>query len=132
MSNGLSAGKTKRICGVLIRRTFGITKVSETGDLDGIKDIGSGRLFIVKPYALARYDKQSGQDPKFPLTGGFDVKYGLSSNLILNLAGNTDFADAEVDLQPFSHHSNTDETHSCSACSYWLCVWVATSLKCGA
>ena len=92
----------KRICGVLYRRTFGITKVSEAGDLDGIKDIGSGRLFIVKPYALARYDRQSGQDPKFPLTGGVDVKYGLSSNLILNLTGNTDFADAEVDLQPFN------------------------------
>jgi len=84
------------------RRTFGITKVSEAGDLDGIKDIGSGRLFIVKPYALARYDRQSGQDPKFPPTGGVDVKYGLSSNLILNLTGNTDFADAEVDLQPFN------------------------------
>lgn len=84
------------------RRTFGITKVSEAGDLDGIKDIGSGRLFIVKPYTLAQYDKQSGQDPKFPLTGGVDVKYGLSSNLILNLTGNTDFADAEVDLQPFN------------------------------
>jgi hypothetical protein len=67
------------------RRTFGITKVSEAGDLEGIKDIGSGRLFIVKPYGLARYDKQSGQDPKFPLTGGVDVKYGLTSNLVLNL-----------------------------------------------
>lgn len=84
------------------RRTFGITKVSEAGDVGGIKDIGSGRLFIVKPYALARYDRQSGQDPKFPLTGGVDVKYGLSSNLILNLTGNTDFADTEVDLEPFN------------------------------
>jgi hypothetical protein len=84
------------------RRTFGITRVSEAGDLGGIKDIGSGRLFIVKPYALARYDKQSGQDPKFPFTGGIDIKYGLSSNLILNLTGNTDFADTEVDLEPFN------------------------------
>ncbi len=61
------------------RRTFGITKVSEAGELRGIKDIGSGRLFIVKPYGLAR-----------------------TSNLVLNLTGNTDFADAEVDLQPFN------------------------------
>src|SRR5205085_12234995 len=37
-----------------------------------------------------------------PLTGGVDVKYGLSSNLLLNLTGNTDFADTEVDLQPFN------------------------------
>jgi hypothetical protein len=31
-----------------------------------------------------------------------DVKYGLSSNLVLNLTGNTDFADTEVDLEPFN------------------------------
>src|SRR5712664_2532918 len=84
------------------RRTFGITKVSEAGELRGIKDIGSGRLFIVKPYGLARYDKQTGQNPQFPLTAGLDIKYGLSSNFVLNLTGNTDFADAEVDLQPFN------------------------------
>ena len=84
------------------RRTFGITKVSEAGELRGITDIGSGRLFIVKPYALARYDKQTGQDPKFPLTGGLDMKYGITSNLVLNLTGNTDFADTEVDLEPFN------------------------------
>src|SRR5215472_7171328 len=84
------------------RRTFGITKVSQAGELHGIQDIGSGRLFIVKPYGLVQYDKQTGQDPKFPLTGGVDLKYGLSSNLVLNLTGNTDFADTEVDLQPFN------------------------------
>jgi len=84
------------------RRTFGITKVSQAGDLRGIENIGSGRLFVVKPYALARYDRQTGQDAKFPLTGGADVKYGLTSNLVLNLTGNTDFADTEVDLEPFN------------------------------
>lgn len=84
------------------RRTFGITKVSQAGDLRGIADIGSGRLFIVKPYGLARYDQQTGENPRFPLTGGLDVKYGLSSDLVLNLTGNTDFADTEVDLEPFN------------------------------
>jgi len=84
------------------RRSFGITKVSEAGQLRGITNIGSGRLFIVKPYGLARYDKQTGQDAKFPVTGGLDVKYGLSSKLVLNLTGNTDFADTEVDLEPFN------------------------------
>lgn len=84
------------------RRTFGLAKVSQAGELRGIEDIGSGRLFIVKPYGLAKYDKQTRQDPRFPLTGGVDVKYGLSSNLVLNLTGNTDFADTEVDLEPFN------------------------------
>lgn len=83
-------------------RRFGITKVSQAGELRGIQEIGSGRLFIVKPYGLGRYDKLTGQNPLFPLTGGVDVKYGLSSNLLLNLTGNTDFADTEVDLEPFN------------------------------
>jgi hypothetical protein len=69
------------------QRRFGLTKVSQAGELSGIHDIGSGRLFIVKPYGLAQYDKQSGQDPRFPLTGGLDVKYGLTSKLVLNLTG---------------------------------------------
>src|SRR5262249_7623105 len=56
----------------------------------------------IKPYGLAKYDKQSGQDLRFPLTGGVDIKYGLNSNLVLNLTGNTDFADTEVDLEPFN------------------------------
>jgi hypothetical protein len=84
------------------RRTFGLIKVSQAGELRGISDIGSGRLFIVKPYGLARYDRQTGQDPKFPVTGGVDIKYGLSSNMVLNLTGNTDFADTDVDLEPFN------------------------------
>jgi Domain of unknown function (DUF5916)/Carbohydrate family 9 binding domain-like len=84
------------------RRTFGITKVSEAGELAGINEIGSGRLFIVKPYGIAKYDKQSGQNPQFPLTGGLDIKVGLTSRMVLNLTGNTDFADTEVDLEPFN------------------------------
>jgi hypothetical protein len=84
------------------RRTFGITKVSQAGDLIGIKEIGSGRLFIVKPYGIAQYDKQTGQDAKFPLTGGLDIKYGVTSNVLLNLTGNTDFADTEVDLEAYN------------------------------
>ena len=83
-------------------RTFGITRVSQAGELVGITNIGSGRLFIVKPYGLARYDKQTEQNAEFPLTGGVDIKYGLRSNLVLNLTANTDFADTEVDLEPFN------------------------------
>ena len=84
------------------RRTFGITKVSEAGELTGITEIGSGRLFIVKPYGLAQYDKQTGQNAAFPLTGGVDVKYGLHSNLVLNLTGNTDFSATDVDQVQFN------------------------------
>jgi Domain of unknown function (DUF5916)/Carbohydrate family 9 binding domain-like len=84
------------------RRTYGIAKVSEAGELTGITDIGSGRLFVVKPYGLAQYDKQTGQSPAFPLTGGLDVKYGIRSNVVLNLTGNTDFSATDVDQEQFN------------------------------
>lgn len=84
------------------RRTFGIKKVSDAGVLVGITDIGSGRLFVVKPYALAQYDKKTGQSAAFPLTAGLDMKYGLRSNVVLNLTGNTDFSATDVDQQQFN------------------------------
>jgi hypothetical protein len=84
------------------RRTYGIAKVSEAGELTGITDIGSGRLFVVKPYGLAQYDKRTGQNAAFPLTGGLDVKYGIRSNVVLNLTGNTDFSATDVDQQQFN------------------------------
>jgi hypothetical protein len=85
------------------RRTYGIAKVSEAGEPTGITDIGSGRLFVVKPYGLAQYDKQTGQNPAFPLTGGLDVKYGILSNVVLNLTGNTETGSIlGLDLPSFS------------------------------
>ncbi len=84
------------------RRAFDIVKVSQAGELVGITDIGSGRLFIVKPYALGGFDKQTGTNLKALHTGGLDIKYGLTSNLLLNLTGNTDFADTDVDLEQFN------------------------------
>lgn len=84
------------------RRVFGITKVSEAGELRGISDIGSGRLFIVKPYALGGYSRVDGGGPNALHTGGLDIKYGLRSNLVANLTGNTDFADSDVDQQQFN------------------------------
>ena len=92
------------------KRTFGVSKISEAGELGGITEIGSGRLFIVKPYALGGFshlppsDFGSGLSPgaKALYTGGLDIKYGLRSNLVANLTGNTDFADSDVDVQQFN------------------------------
>jgi len=84
------------------RRAFDIMKVSQAGKLVGITNIGSGRLFVVKPYALGGFVKQTGTNLEALHTGGLDIKYGLSSKLVLNLTGNTDFADTEVDLEQFN------------------------------
>jgi hypothetical protein len=88
------------------RRTFGANKISEAGELHGITGIGSGRLFIIKPYALSGFNHlppnaaaiglTPGTSPL--LTGGIDIKVGLRSNLVANLTGNTDFANSDVDI----------------------------------
>lgn len=91
-------------------RIFGVVKVSRAGELRGISEIASGRLFIVKPYALGGVSHlpqsaaPSGLTPgtKALYTGGVDIKLGLRSNLVANFTGNTDFADADVDTQQFN------------------------------
>lgn len=92
------------------RRTFGAARVSQAGELRGISGIGSGRLFIVKPYGLLGFSHfppsaaGTGLTPGTSglYTGGVDVKLGLRSNLVANLTANTDFADADVDTQQFN------------------------------
>ncbi len=92
------------------RRTYGAAKISQAGELRGISEIGSGRLFIVKPYGLVGFSHfppntagtgfTPGTSPLY--TGGVDVKLGLRSNLVANFTANTDFADADVDTQKFN------------------------------
>ena len=92
------------------RRSFGINKISQAGELNGITEIGSGRLFIVKPFALGGFHHlpqsavSAGLTPGTSglYTGGLDVKVGLRSNLVANLTANTDFADTDVDTQQFN------------------------------
>jgi hypothetical protein len=92
------------------RRVDGVPRISQAGDLHGISDIGSGRLFIVKPYGLTGFSHfppsaaGTGFTPGTSAlyTGGVDVKLGLRSNLVANFTVNTDFADADVDTQKFN------------------------------
>lgn len=92
------------------RRTFGAHKISQAGELHGITEIGSGRLFIVKPYALAGFSHlprdatTNGLTPGTSAlhTAGLDMKIGIRSNLVANFTGNTDFADSDVDVQQFN------------------------------
>src|SRR5581483_9764784 len=84
------------------RRVFGFWRVSQAGTLDGLKEIQSGRLLVIKPYGLLG-GQSLGNAPWSALhTGGVDVKYGLSRNLIALGTVNTDFSDADVDQQEFN------------------------------
>jgi len=92
------------------QRVNGMARISEAGELHGISDIGSGRLFVVKPYGLLGVQHLpesvagTGLTPGWSClcTGGVDAKVGLRSNLVANATVNTDFADTDVDLQNFN------------------------------
>ncbi len=83
-------------------RVFGFWRVSQAGTLQGLKGIESGRLLVIKPYGLMGAESLTGQPWNALHTGGVDVKYGLSSNLIALGTVNTDFSDADVDQQQFN------------------------------
>lgn len=72
------------------------------------QDLKSAKLLQVTPFALAGFGQQNilddleegyqlKTDPT--LNAGLDVKYGLTSNLTLDLTVNTDFAQVEADNQ---------------------------------
>src|SRR6266436_3401688 len=92
------------------RRVYGAARISQAGELHGISDIGSGRLFVVKPYGLIGFTRLPASAAGTGLTpgtsglytGGLDVKLGLRSNVVANFTVNTDFADADVDTQQFN------------------------------
>jgi hypothetical protein len=84
------------------RRVFGFWRVSQAGVLEGLTRIESGRLLMIKPYALAGAQAFQGQPWSALHTGGADIKYGLTSNLIAVGTINTDFSDADVDQQQFN------------------------------
>jgi hypothetical protein len=93
------------------RREYGPRKISESGTLEGLHGINSGRLLIIKPYALAGFrdlpTEAAGSTLGHPGmnaldTGGLDMKLGLRSNVVANFTVNTDFADADVDEAQFN------------------------------
>ena len=71
-----------------------------------LRNVRPAKPLNVAPYAMAGYEKHNDLNEeeteywkwdRKPLEGGLDVKYGLSSNLILDLTVNTDFAQVEAD-----------------------------------
>lgn len=78
--------------------------VSRFGELQGLRDLGAPRRMEIVPYSVARLERSPGQDAN-PFyrrndgsgTVGADVKYGLTSNLTLDLTLNPDFGQVEAD-----------------------------------
>ncbi len=75
--------------------------VSQLGEVSGIDGIETPRRLEVRPYTVAKDltsnhpDGTAGRSQQ--LTGGVDVKYGLTSNLTLDATVNPDFGQVEAD-----------------------------------
>jgi len=83
------------------RRFYGLVHSSQYATIVGLENLRPGRNLEIKPYALAGAQKvnlgvegvENDTDGDF----GLDVKYGITSNLTLDLTHNTDFAQVEAD-----------------------------------
>ena len=77
--------------------------VSQYGRLKGIKGVHRGKNLEIKPYITTGIQEIrddlaiEATDVKEEFDLGLDVKYGLSSNLTLDMTVNTDFAQVEAD-----------------------------------
>ncbi|MBT3957023.1 MAG: carbohydrate binding family 9 domain-containing protein [Gemmatimonadales bacterium] len=78
--------------------------VSKFGELQGLRDLKAPTRMEIAPYSLARLDRSPGdaanpfysENDRFG-TVGADVKYGLTSDLTLDLTLNPDFGQVEAD-----------------------------------
>lgn len=100
--------KNERVMWPRIGLEFGnsfsaLSAVSQYGTLKGLKNIRRGKNIEIKPYVItgaqhARPDLALDEtDNEITSDLGVDVKYGITSNLTLDLTVNTDFAQVEAD-----------------------------------
>ena len=83
-----------------IPKPYTLTRVSLAGNLTGLESLNRGMDLRVKPFVSGGATRITdagivANDGRRDI--GFDVKYGVSAGLNLDLTWNTDFAQAEVD-----------------------------------
>ncbi len=83
-----------------VSRAYSIYRASAAGDLTGLPALRRGRNLRVKPFLVGGALRGVGE-PEFggDLSGGVDVKAGLTPSLTLDATINPDFAQAEADEQ---------------------------------
>ena len=94
--------KNEQVYWAPIPKPYGLTRVSQAGTVTGMTDVTRGLDLRLKPFLIAggRRDRLGRSLSSSGLREvGLDAKYGLTSNLTLDVTVNTDFAQAEVDEQ---------------------------------
>ena len=80
-----------------VPRPFQLSRVSQAGSLNGIGNVQQGRNLYVKPYVKAPLSRLEDDDVDLKTDVGFDLKWGVTSQLTLDLTVNTDFSQVEAD-----------------------------------
>src|SRR4030095_16065794 len=88
------------------RRSFGLERVSQAGELIGVEEIKRRRLRDIKPYASGGWREgvpligEEGFDAGVQAKAGLEVaKIGITPSLTAEFTANPDFGQAEVDTQ---------------------------------
>ena len=83
-----------------LTRQFRVYKMSRAGTLTSLDGLQQGRNVWVKPFLNGvRTDGQRANSPGEKLEGGFDLKWGITPQLTLDVTALTDFSQVEVDEQ---------------------------------
>lgn len=84
-------------------RVFSVSRMEYAGVLKDLQPPPPGSNIRVQPYLLTSLDRYSGDSGKNSnknnLKLGGDIKWAINPNSILDLTANTDFAQADADLQ---------------------------------
>jgi hypothetical protein len=95
--------KNEQVFWAPIPKAYSLTRVSMAGSLEGLQSLNHGLDLKLKPYVVSgvRDTKTSAtlQTTSFLRDAGFDVKYGVTGGMNLDVTYNTDFAQVEVDEQ---------------------------------
>ncbi len=95
--------KNEQVFWAPISKAYSLTRVSQAGSLVGLESLNHGLDLKLKPYVVSgvRDTKTSEalRSTSFLRDVGFDVKYGVTGGMNVDVTYNTDFAQVEVDEQ---------------------------------
>ena len=94
--------KNENVTWPFISRDYreGLLAVSQYATLTGLRNLERGRHLEIKPHVIMGGQKLNANghaESDFVRDAGIDAKYGITSNLTLDLTLNTDFAQVEAD-----------------------------------
>ncbi|HKE92467.1 MAG TPA: DUF5916 domain-containing protein, partial [Gemmatimonadales bacterium] len=80
-------------------RVFGASRMEYAGRLTGLEPPPPKPNVRVQPYVLTQTDRSTGTRATSTAKVGGDLKWAINSSDVLDLTANTDFAQADADLQ---------------------------------